>query len=133
MSIAAVNRVVDFNEVQKGKQPEVMPGDVVYVELKGEGSVQRGFRPSVVVSNEKGCKFSPTLTVVPLTSKVKKYIPTHVALGKNIGLHTDSIALCESITTVDRKQIKNGLICSIPMSKMKEIKAAMAIALGMDE
>ena len=57
---------------------EIKRGSIIMVDLPlGNGSVQGGIRPAVVISNDKGNKFSPVLIVIPLTSRTKKPIATH--------------------------------------------------------
>ena len=55
-------------------------GTIAMVELNGEGHIQKGVRPVVIVSNNKACEVSPTLIIVPLTSRDKRPLPTHVKL-----------------------------------------------------
>ena len=89
---------------------EIARGMVVMVDLPlGNGSVQGGTRPAVVISNNKGNKFSPVLIVVPLTSRVKKYMPTHYTIEPSMsnGLTKTSIALAEQIITVGKDMVRN--------------------------
>lgn len=89
---------------------EITRGTIVMVDLPlGNGSVQGGMRPAVVVSNDKGNKFSPVLIVIPLTSRVKKPMPTHHTIEPSIlnGLSKTSIALAEQIITVGKDMVRN--------------------------
>lgn len=89
---------------------EITRGTIVMVDLPlGNGSVQGGTRPAVVISNDKGNKFSPVLIVVPLTSRVKKYMPTHHTIEPSVlnGLSKTSIALAEQIITVGKDMVRN--------------------------
>ena len=89
---------------------EIARGMIVMVDLPlGNGSVQGGTRPAVVISNDKGNKFSPVLIVVPLTSRVKKYMPTHHTIEPSMvnGLTKTSIALAEQIITVGKDMVRN--------------------------
>ena len=89
---------------------EIARGMIVMVDLPlGNGSVQGGTRPAVVISNNKGNKFSPVLIVVPLTSRVKKYMPTHHTIEPSMinGLSKTSIALAEQIITVGKDMVRN--------------------------
>lgn len=52
--------------------------DVYYVELTGKGSEQTGLRPCVIIQNNIGNSFAPTTIVVPITTKLKKSLPTHL-------------------------------------------------------
>ena len=89
---------------------EITRGSIIMVDLPmGNGSVQGGVRPAVVISNDKGNKFSPVLIVVPLTSRVKKYMPTHHTIEPSMinGLSKTSIALAEQIITVGKDTVRN--------------------------
>lgn len=79
------------------------------VELDGIGCEQKGIRPCVVVSNQMACSYSPTATIVPVTSKDKKYIPTHYMLNNNkYGCFDkdENTILCEQIRTIDKCRFK---------------------------
>ena len=89
---------------------EIARGTIVMVDLpKGNNSVQGGVRPAVVISNNRGNKFSPVLIVVPLTSKVKKFMPTHHTIEPSMinGLTKTSIALAEQIITIGKDTVRN--------------------------
>ena len=89
---------------------EIARGTIVMVDLPlGNGSVQGGTRPAVVISNDRGNKFSPVLIIVPLTSKVKKYMPTHHTIEPSMinGLTKTSIALAEQIITIGKDTVRN--------------------------
>ena len=89
---------------------EIARGMIVMVDLpKGNNSVQGGVRPAVVISNDRGNKFSPVLIVVPLTSRVKKFMPTHHTIEPSMlnGLSKTSIALAEQIITVGKDMVRN--------------------------
>ena len=78
--------------------PQAQPGS----------SIQGGTRPVVIVSNNKCNQHSPVVSIVPLTSKPKKWLPTHVGL-RGFGLTADSTALCEQITSIDRNLITRSI------------------------
>ena len=89
---------------------EIARGTIVMVDLPtGNGSVQGGTRPAVVISNNRGNKFSPVLIVVPLTSRVKKFMPTHHTIEPSMinGLSKTSIALAEQIITIGKDMVRN--------------------------
>ena len=90
---------------QKKSYITVNCGDIVIASLPcGEGSVQGGTRPCIVLGNIKALKNSPVCQVIPLTSKPKHYIPPHVMISAP-GLQTVSIALCEQILTITKDNI----------------------------
>lgn len=92
---------------------EIKCGDVFFADLSGEGSLQTGLRPVIVVSNDTGNYFSSVVTVVPLTSKKKKELPTHTILHPNAinGLNKTSIALAEQITTIPQDYLVRKIGC----------------------
>lgn len=83
--------------------------DVIQVDLgRSFGSEQGGIRPAVIVQNNKGNKFSPTVLVIPMTSEIKKVnMPTHNIMHKTKfnGLDGDSMLLGEQTTVIDKKRI----------------------------
>lgn len=103
----------------------VRRGDVFFVQLYNkEKHVQDGKRPCLVIQNNKGNKFSPTIIVVPLTSKIKKtYLPVHVVLEYG------AMALCECVLTISKNQIIN-YVKSFDEKTMKRIDDALSISMG---
>ena len=99
------------NNTLNNNNLEITRGTIVMVDLPlGNGSVQGGTRPAVVISNDKGNKFSPVLIVIPLTSRLdKKYMPTHHTIEPSIvnGLTKTSIALAEQIITIGKAAVRN--------------------------
>lgn len=85
-------------------------GDVYMADLGGSGPgedhVQGGVRPVIVLQNDAGCVSSPTVVVVPVTSRIRKDPDrrTHFLIRRTAGLSADSIALGEQITTINKKQ-----------------------------
>ena len=96
-------------------------------------SEQRGTRPALIVSNDIGNQYGPTVIVVPLTSQVaKKRLPTHVFIAKNMtGLKAYSIVLTEHIRSVSKKRLVR-YIGSIEVATMTQIADALKIALELD-
>ena len=84
--------------------------DVIFGEFPdSDGSVQSGYRPGIVIQNNIGNKYSPTLIAIPLTSKIKNIgQATHMLIkcDKENGLSTDSMLLAEQISTIDKKKAK---------------------------
>ena len=87
---------------------KIIPGQIYWINF-GEGSegIQGGRRPAYILQNQKGCIFSPTIRVVPLTAKTEKakHLPMHVQVPKTKmnGLNQDSVALVEQETTIRKK------------------------------
>ena len=87
---------------------KIKRGDIYYADLNPTiGSEQGDNRPVLIVQNDIGNKYSPTVIVVPLTRKIEKKLPTHVFIPRSCGLGTDSIILAEQIRTIDRTRLSN--------------------------
>lgn len=122
-----------MNNTLLGANTEIKRGSILMVDLPlSNGSVQGGVRPVVVVSNNKGNKFSPVLVVVPLTSKTKKVMPTHytVSPSSKNGLSARSTALCEQILTVGKDTIK-GFIGTLEAMDMGQINTKIKTSLAL--
>ena len=87
---------------------QITRGDIwYYTPWEAEGAEQTGARPGIVVSNDKANRFSPNVTLVPLTARrTKARLPTHVVIGATNHL---SIAMCESVTTLSKTRLTTPL------------------------
>lgn len=111
---------------------EIKRGELYYANLSPVvGSEQGGLRPVLVVQNDIGNKFSPTIIVAAITSKINKAkIPTHIELdAATYGLQRDSVILLEQIRTLDKSRLQQKIGQIDPM-KMQQIERAMLISLG---
>ncbi|MBR4407944.1 MAG: type II toxin-antitoxin system PemK/MazF family toxin [Clostridia bacterium] len=111
---------------------EIKRGEIYYADLSPVvGSEQGGVRPIVVLQNDIGNKFSPTVIVAAITSQINKAkIPTHIELPCEIySLPKDSVVLLEQIRTIDKTRLKQK-VSSLDSSKMREINRAILISLG---
>lgn len=106
-------------------------GDLFYADLNPVvGSEQGGIRPVLVIQNDVGNYFSPTVVAAAITSrKAKNSLPTHILLENVPGLASTSLLLLEQLRTIDRKRLR-GYIGRISKEKMLEIDAALAISIG---
>ena len=113
------------------KRNLILRGDILYAELgAAAGSEQAGFRPVVVIQNDVGNHYSPTVIVAPLTSNIRKNIlPTHVHVGRESGVHP-SLVLLEQLRTVDKCRLGDK-IGHVSKSVMHQIDTAAAISLGL--
>ena len=85
----------------------VKRGDIFYADLSPViGSEQGGTRPVLVVQNDVGNKFSPTVIVAAITSQINKAkLPTHIEISaRDVGLLKDSVILLEQVRTIDKKR-----------------------------
>lgn len=110
-------------------------GDIYMANLNPfRGSEQGGTRPVLVLQNNTGNFYSPTLIVTPLTTQVnkKKNMPTHCQLGYTRGLHEVSVALLEQIKTIDKCRI-TCYLGKLTGEQMKAVEQAIQISLGMKD
>jgi len=107
-------------------------GELYYADLSPVvGSEQGGVRPVLVIQNDVGNKYSPTIIVAAITSKLSKAkIPTHVELSSlDYGLPKDSVVLLEQLRTLDKRRLKEK-IGVVDSYKMRVIDNALLISLG---
>ncbi|MGV8146108.1 MAG: type II toxin-antitoxin system PemK/MazF family toxin [Alkaliphilus sp.] len=100
-------------------------GDIYYADLSPViGSEQGGVRPVLIVQNDIGNRYSPTVIVAAITSQISKAkLPTHVEISaREYGLPKDSVILLEQIRTIDKKRLeeKVGHIDEAIMEKVNE-------------
>ena len=106
-------------------------GDLFYADLNPVvGSEQGGIRPVLVIQNDVGNHFSPTVVAAAITSrKAKNSLPTHILRENVPGLAPTSLLLLEQLRTIDRKRLR-GYIGRISKEKMLEVDTALAISMG---
>ena len=107
-------------------------GDIFYADLDPIiGSEQGGVRPVVVVQNNVGNRYSPTVVVLPVSSAKKNYLPTHIHVCGSKMLPKNSIVLAEQIRTIDRNRLKS-YVGSVGFEIMKKVDKAVKISIGVD-
>lgn len=109
-------------------------GEMYYADLSPVvGSEQGGIRPILVVQNDIGNKYSPTIIAAAVTSKLNKArLPTHIELSaENYGLPKDSVVLLEQLRTLDKRRLKEkiGLLDDDTMEKVND---GLLISLGFE-
>lgn len=107
-------------------------GELYYADLNPVvGSEQGGIRPILVLQNDVGNKFSPTVIAAATTSKLTKAkLPTHISLPKSqTPLPQDSVVLLEQIRTIDKSRLKEK-IGELPPQIMQQVNDALLISLG---
>ena len=110
---------------------EIKRGDVYFADLSPVvGSEQGGTRPVLIVQNNVGNKYSPTVIVAAITSQLSKAkIPTHIELPASVyNLPKDSVILCEQIRTIDKRRLGQK-VSSLDEQKMKEVNKALFISV----
>ena len=109
-------------------------GDIYLVDLGNHcGSEQGGFRPVVVIQNDIGNKYAPTLIVAPITSRTWKKAnqPTHFALVGVDNLVSPSVVLTEQILTIDKSRVIK-FIGRISDEQMRSVDKAIKVSLGIE-
>lgn len=108
---------------------EIKRGDIYKADLSPVvGSEQGGIRPVVIVQNDMGNRYSPTIIVVPITTRLnKRNLPTHTKLN-NSNLLKESIALMEQIRTIDKSRLIE-FIGILNESEMNRITEALRISI----
>ena len=101
---------------------------IVNLPIQTENSIQGGERPCVIVSNNMGNRYSPNVTIIPLTSRSKKDLPTHAIIKS----YNNSIALGEQIMTIPKAWIVSLKGRVLP-SELKLIDRIIEIAVGIEE
>ena len=106
-------------------------GELYYADLSPVvGSEQGGIRPVLVVQNDVGNKYSPTVIAAAVTSKINKAkLPPHIELPSSYGLVRDSVILLEQIRTLDKRRLKER-IGELNESTMSKVDKAILISLG---
>lgn len=111
----------------------VKRGEIYYADLSPVvGSEQGGVRPVLIVQNDVGNRYSPTVIAAAITSQQdKSRLPTHISLNsKNCGLAKDSVVLLEQIRTIDKKRLKEKM-GRLDDSSMGKINQALSISFGL--
>lgn len=115
--------------------PNIRRGDIFYADLSPViGSEQGGLRPVLIIQNDVGNKYSPTVIAAAITSKTGKVkMPTHIDIYADAaGLVKDSVILLEQIRTLDKRRLKERAGHLTP-DKMREVDGAIAVSLNLAE
>ncbi|MGB4499951.1 MAG: type II toxin-antitoxin system PemK/MazF family toxin [Natronincolaceae bacterium] len=113
----------------------IKKGDIYYADLSPViGSEQGGIRPVLVVQNDIGNRYSPTIIIAAITSQINKAkLPTHVEIkGEDYGLPKDSVLLLEQIRTIDKRRLGEK-IGHVKEDIIEKVDDALRISLGLIE
>lgn len=113
----------------------VKRGDIFYADLSPViGSEQGGVRPVLIVQNDIGNKYSPTVIIAAITSQINKAkLPTHIEISSaEYGLNKDSVILLEQIRTIDKRRLKEK-IGHINNELMEKVNEGLNISFGLKE
>lgn len=111
----------------------VKRGEIYYADLSPViGSEQGGVRPVLIVQNDVGNKFSPTVIAAAITSqRDKNSLPTHIEVdAQNCGLAKDSVVLLEQVRTIDKRRLKEKM-GSLDIDDMGKVNHALSVSFGL--
>ena len=111
----------------------VKRGDIYYADLSPVvGSEQGGLRPVLIIQNDVGNRYSPTVIAAAITSRTgKTKLPTHIDVyAERAGLARDSIVLLEQVRTLDKRRLREKMGC-LDERAMQRVDNAIAISLGL--
>ena len=112
----------------------VRRGDIFFADLSPVvGSEQGGDRPVLIIQNDTGNRYSPTVIAAAITSQTgKARLPTHIALpvNENCGLNRDSIILLEQVRTLDKKRLRERM-GHVEEQVMEKVDTAIAVSFGL--
>lgn len=115
---------------------KIIRGAIFYVDLDPiVGSEQGGKnRPVLIIQNDKGNTYSPTVIVAPITKKIYegRKIPTHINIKQFDEVRPNSIVMLEQIRTIDKKRLK-GFVSIVDDEDMKKVDRAIRISLGLNK
>lgn len=123
---------VNKNE-RKRTQMNIKRGDIYYADLSPViGSEQGGLRPVLIVQNDIGNRYSPTVIAAAITSKMSKAkLPTHIDIhAERVGLSKDSVILLEQIRTLDKRRLKEK-IGHLDDFSMGQVNHAISVSFGL--
>lgn len=112
----------------------IYKGDMFYADLTPVvGCEQGGIRPILIVQNDIGNRYSPTVIVAAITSRTEKNpLPTHIPLcSQQYGLRQNSLVLLEQVRTIDRSRLRE-YIGHLSDSQMQQVNEALAVSFGLD-
>jgi mRNA interferase MazF len=109
---------------------DVRRGDIYMADLTGDSidSVCR-VRPVLIVQNNKGNAHSTSYIAALITSKPKKFLPTHVMLDKSCGLRKNSTVLCEHLVTVRREMLMEYIGTIVNTDDESKVNKALSVSL----
>ena len=113
----------------------VKRGDMFYADLSPVvGSEQGGVRPVLIIQNDLGNKYSPTVIAAAITSQTtKNKLPTHIEIdSKTYGLKADSVVLTEQIRTIDKSRLKEKIGHINDQTIMSKIDNALGVSFGLE-
>ena len=115
--------------------PSIKRGDIFYADLSPViGSEQGGLRPVLIIQNDVGNKYSPTVIAAAITSQTgKARLPTHINIaGGSVGLSKDSVILLEQVRTIDKRRLREHM-GRLDDEHMLLVNEAIAVSFGLNQ
>ena len=134
MATICVQGKLTLTEKERERFMSVKRGDIYYADLSPViGSEQGGLRPVLIIQNDIGNKYSPTVISAAITSRMSKtHLPTHIDIfADKAGLSKDSVVLLEQIRTLDKKRLKEKM-GHLDDQVMSVVNSAIAVSFGLD-
>lgn len=131
---ATNNNTYNNSYVSPEEKKEAYRGEIWFADLgkrKEGSSVQAEVRPVVIIQNDVGNKFSPTIMVLPATSQIKRQLPTHTKLGEIQGLNKVTYILAEQTQTINQSQLLSK-VSNVNEVELEEIERALMIEVGIN-
>lgn len=134
-TVKNTNKLMSSNDpyIWRVKSVNIRRGDIYYADLSPVvGSEQGGVRPVLIVQNDVGNRFSPTVIAAAITSqRAKANLPTHIMLhSEDTGLAKDSVVLLEQVRTIDKHRLKERM-GRIDRRSMEQVDQALSISFGL--
>lgn len=112
------------------EEREIRRGDIYHADLNPIfGSEQGGYRPVLIIQNNMGNKYSPTVIVAAITSQPKTKLPTHVPLKEIAGLEKHSVVLLEQVRTIDKRRL-DDYVGTLDRQLMLRVDKALRSSTG---
>ena len=111
---------------------EIKRGQIYYADLSPvKGSEQGGYRPVLIIQNDIGNRYAPTVIAAIITSRhTKAKLPTHIWLNDECGLPKESMVECEQVRTIDKSRLKD-FMGAVSDGVMREIEKGLKISFGL--
>lgn len=111
---------------------KIKRGQIYYADLSPvKGSEQSGYRPILIIQNDIGNKYAPTVIIAVITSRhTKANLPTHVWLNAECGLPKESMVECEQVRTIDKSRLKD-FVGAVSQEVMQEIDKGLKVSFGL--
>ena len=127
--------ILDNIEILGVKDMQIKRGDMFYADLSPVvGSEQGGIRPVLIIQNDMGNKYSPTVIAAAITSQTgKAKLPTHIEIDSDTcGLKNDSVVLTEQIRTIDKSRLKERIGHIDDESIIDKVNNALGVSFGLE-